>query len=48
MSHAIGASTAAIRRREPHERIVHIDGEQGIEAVTTASLVEIRKLLKRK
>ncbi len=39
---------AAIRRREKHERIVHIDGEQGIEAVTAASLVQIRKLLGRK
>jgi len=39
---------AAIRRRAKKERIVHIDGEQGIEAVTAASLVEIRKLLGRK
>ncbi|NVJ21032.1 dTMP kinase [Myxococcus sp. AM011] len=39
---------AAIRRRAKKERIVHIDGEQGIEAVTAASLVEIRKLLARK
>ncbi|NTX08239.1 dTMP kinase [Myxococcus sp. CA051A] len=39
---------AAIRRRAKKERIVHIDGEQGIEAVTAASLAEIRKLLGRK
>lgn len=39
---------AAIRRREKHERIIHIDGEQGIDAVTAASLAEVRKLLSRK
>ncbi|MCE9671401.1 dTMP kinase [Myxococcus stipitatus] len=39
---------AAIRRREKRERIVHIDGEQGIEAVTLASMVHLRKLLGRK
>ncbi|WP_426731062.1 dTMP kinase [Myxococcus faecalis] len=39
---------AAIRRRAKKERIVHIDGEQGIEAVTRASLVQIRRLLGRK
>ncbi|MCP3101695.1 dTMP kinase [Myxococcus sp. K15C18031901] len=39
---------AAIRRREKRERIVHIDGEQGIEAVTQASMVHLRKLLARK
>ncbi|MFP2933530.1 dTMP kinase, partial [Pyxidicoccus sp. 3LG] len=39
---------AAIRLREKRERIVHIDGEQGIEAVTEASMKEIRKLLGRK
>jgi len=39
---------AAIRRRAKKERIVHIDGEQGIEAVTAASLAEIRKLFGRR
>jgi dTMP kinase len=38
----------AIRRRESQERIVRIDGEQSVEAVTEASLAEIRKLLGRK
>ncbi|MBZ4421500.1 dTMP kinase [Myxococcus sp. RHSTA-1-4] len=39
---------AAIKLRAKRERIVHIDGEQGIEAVTDASMREIRKLLGRK
>jgi dTMP kinase len=39
---------AAIRRRTRHERIVHIDGEQSVEAVTAASLAQIRALLGRR
>ncbi|MBJ6762856.1 dTMP kinase [Myxococcaceae bacterium JPH2] len=39
---------AAIRRRQKRERIVRIDGELSVEAVTEASLVEIRKVLGRK
>ena len=39
---------AAIKLRSKRERIVHIDGEQGIEAVTDASMKELRKLLGRK
>ena len=38
----------AIRRREAQEKIVRIDGEQSVEAVTEASLAEIRALLGRK
>ncbi|XXF81044.1 dTMP kinase [Myxococcaceae bacterium GXIMD 01537] len=39
---------AAIRQRESRERIVRLDGEQSVEAVTAAALVEIRALLGRK
>ncbi|MBU8897461.1 dTMP kinase [Corallococcus sp. H22C18031201] len=39
---------AAIRRRQKRERIVRIDGELSVEAVTEASLAEIRKVLGRK
>lgn len=39
---------AAIRRRENRERIVRIDGELTVEAVTEASLAAIRKVLGRK
>jgi dTMP kinase len=39
---------AAIRRRAKRERIVHLDGEQSVEAVTAAALEEIRALLGRK
>lgn len=39
---------AAIRRRSERERIVHLDGEQTVEAVTAAALAEIRALLGRK
>jgi dTMP kinase len=38
----------AIRRREAQEKIVRIDGEQPVEAVTEAALAEIRALLGRK
>lgn len=38
----------AIELRENHERIVHIDGELSVEAVTEACLVEVRQVLARK
>ncbi|MDC0707104.1 dTMP kinase [Stigmatella sp. ncwal1] len=38
----------AIRRRESQESIVRIDGEQSVEAVTEAALVEIHSVLGRK
>ena len=38
----------AIRRREPQEKIVRIDGEQSVEAVTDAALAEIHSVLGRK
>jgi dTMP kinase len=38
----------AIRRREAQEKIVRINGEQPVEAVTDAALAEIRGMLGRK
>ncbi|NOK31683.1 dTMP kinase [Corallococcus exercitus] len=38
----------AIELRENHERIVHIDGELSVEAVTEECLAEVRQVLARK
>ena len=38
----------AIRRRESQEKIVRVDGEQSVEAVTDAALAEIQSVLGRK
>jgi dTMP kinase len=39
---------AAIRRRRGRERIVRLDGEQPVEAVTRAALDEVRRVLPRR